>query len=380
MQKKKYLTKQLSSQRILLVNKPMSKPMSNVIQLHTKEQIQEQACLWISRMDRGLTNIEQKELVIWYNQNTVHHATLLEMASYWDDLSVLNELSGLFPIEKINKPYSKLITIALAASFAFVSILGTNALMHESFLPFLPSLNQQSQIQTLTSQVGEQRSFTLSDGTHIQLNTNSIIEVVYSASFRQLTLVQGEARFDVAKDKSRPFTVTSGEKSFTALGTIFNVQKDDNQQMELMVTEGRVLITKANEALSVIKQTLLTSNQNTQAENLSGTLVISGEKVVIENLIDTTVKKISIEQVERDLAWQQGMLIFDGEPLSKALMEVSRYTSTQFKILDAEITNIKVSGYFKANDVDGLLASLSSNFNISYRKNAENTILITSTK
>jgi transmembrane sensor len=354
--------------------------MSNVIQLHTKEQIQEQACLWISRMDRGLTNIEQKELVIWSNQSTVNHATLLEMASFWDDLSVLNELSGLFPIEKINKPYSKLITIALAASFALVSILGTNALMHESFLPFLPSLNQQSQIQKLTSQVGEQRSFTLSDGTHIQLNTNSIIEVAYSASFRQLTLIQGEARFDVAKDKSRPFTVTSGEKSFTALGTIFNVQKDDNQQMELMVTEGRVLITKANEALSVIKQTLLISNQNTQAKDLSGTLVISGEKVIIENLIDTLVKKISIEQVERDLAWQQGMLIFDGEPLSKALMEVSRYTSSQFKILDAEITSIKVSGYFKANDVDGLLVSLSSNFNISYRKNAENTILITSTK
>ena len=100
-------------------------------------------------MDRGLNNTEQKELVIWCNQNTVHHVTLLEIASYWDDLSVLNELSGLFPIEKINKPYSKLITIALAASFAIVSILGTNALMHESFLPFLPTLNQQSQIQTL---------------------------------------------------------------------------------------------------------------------------------------------------------------------------------------------------------------------------------------
>ena len=60
-------------------------------------------------MDRGLNNTEQKELVIWCNQNTVHHVTLLEIASYWDDLSVLNELSGLFPIEKINKPYSKLI-------------------------------------------------------------------------------------------------------------------------------------------------------------------------------------------------------------------------------------------------------------------------------
>ncbi|NQY86643.1 MAG: hypothetical protein HRT51_02680 [Colwellia sp.] len=60
-----------------------------------------------------------------------------------------------------------------------------------------------------------------------------------------------------------------------------------------MVTEGRVLITKATAALSVIKQILLTSNKNTQAENSPGILVISGEKSVITNQIKTPVKKIS---------------------------------------------------------------------------------------
>ncbi|MBL4821923.1 MAG: FecR domain-containing protein [Colwellia sp.] len=356
--------------------------MSNISQFNTKEKIQQLACLWISRIDRGLTNIEQKELVIWCNQNTNHHATLLEMASYWDDISVLNELRGLFPLERVKKSPSKFAAITLAASVAIILLLGTNALISESFLPFLPSLNEQSltQNQTLTSPIGEQRSFTLSDGTHIKLNTNSIIEIAYTASFRQLTLVQGEARFDVTNDKSRPFTVTSGNKYFTALGTIFNVEKSDHQKMELMVTEGRVLITKATAALSVIKQTLLTANENTQAEDLPGILVISGEKAVIANQIKTPVKKISLDQVQRDLAWQQGMLIFDGESLSQALLEVSRYTSSQFKILDANIANVKVSGYFKANDVDGLLASLSSNFNISYRKSANNTFLITATK
>ena len=216
----------------------------------------------------------------------------------------------------------------------------------------------------------------MSDGTHIQLNTNSIVEIAYTSSFRQLTLVQGEARFDVAKDKSRPFTVTSGEKSFTALGTIFNVQKSDDSDMELMVTEGRVLITKSNEALEVIKQTLLTANKNTPQSRLPGILVNSGEKAVIAKHGNTPIEKVSLDQVQRDLAWQQGMLIFDGEPLSKALIEVSRYTSSHFKISDPNISNVKVSGYFKANDVDGLLASLNSNFNIIYTKSADSTILL----
>jgi len=352
--------------------------MNNVSQFHTKEQIQEQACLWISRMDRGLSPNEQKELVIWCNQNVSHHSTLLEMASYWDDVSVLNELSGLFPLEKVKKPNNKFVAIALAASVALVSLFSTNALIKQSFLPFFPSIHEQNltQTQLLKTPVGEQNSFTMSDGTHIQLNTNSIVEIAYTPEFRQLTLVQGEARFDVAKDKSRPFMVTSGEKSFTALGTIFNVQKSDDQDMELMVTEGRVLITKANEGLDVIKNTLLTANEKTKQSDLPGILVVSGEKAVIAEHIAAPVEKVSLDQVQRDLAWQQGMLIFDGESLSKALLEVSRYTSSRFKILDPKMENMKVSGYFKANDVDGLLASLNSNFNINYSKSANNTILL----
>ena len=353
--------------------------MTNISQFQTKKQIQEQACLWISRMDRGLSSTEQRDLVVWCNQNTTHHSTLLEVASYWDDISVLNELSGLFPLEAVKKSNNQLTAIALAASVAIISLFSTNALIDKSFLPFIPSLHEQAltQTQVLTTPIGEQKSFTMSDGTHIQLNTNTIVEVAYTSSFRQLTLVQGEARFDVAKDKSRPFTVTSGKKSFTALGTIFNVQKSSDNEMELMVTEGKVLITKSNETLEVIKKTLLTANEKTKQSDLSGILVISGEKAVIAKHIETPIQKISLDQIQRDLAWQQGMLIFDGEPLAKALSEVSRYTSNQFKISDPQIAQMKVSGYFKANDVDGLLASLSSNFNINYSKRADNTILLT---
>ena len=89
--------------------------MSNVSQLnnhrHEKEQIQEQACLWISRIDRGLSLSERQGLVAWCNQDNNHHKALLDMASHWDDLSVLSELRGLFPLEKAAKKSSNLIMI-----------------------------------------------------------------------------------------------------------------------------------------------------------------------------------------------------------------------------------------------------------------------------
>ena len=172
----------------------------------------------------------------------------------------------------------------------------------------------------------------------------------YSPTQRQLTLVRGEARFDVAKDKDRPFTVTVGEKSFTALGTIFNVQRNTNQAMELVVTEGKVLITKAMTSVIDIKDTLLSVNTPIKQDTLEATLVLSGEKAVIaENLASiakTPVEKVSLDQINRDLAWQQGMLIFEGEPLSTALAEISRYTSSSFEIVDSQLAELTVAGYF----------------------------------
>lgn len=365
--------------------------MGNVSQLFSKDSkdqednnIQELACLWISRMDRGLTAMEKQQLVAWCNQDSQHHSSLLEMASYWDDLSVLNELSALFPLAQatLQSKHNKFLTIALAASIAIISVISINTLVNESFLPFLPSLHEQklTQNQTLKTQIGEQTRFTLKDGSRIQLNTNSHIEVKYSAKQRLLTLIQGEARFDVAKDSNRPFTVIAGKKSFTALGTIFNVQKN-NQAMELVVTEGKVLISKATTSVTDIKKTLIQANTVLTPDNIEATLVVSGEKAIIAehspSINRTPVEKVSLDQIHRDLAWQQGMLIFEGEPLSIALAEISRYTTSDFEIVDSELAKIKVAGYFKSGDIDGLLLSLQSNFGINFSKKSDGTILLT---
>lgn len=347
--------------------------MGKVSQFYSKEHIQQQACLWVSRIDRGLSATEKKDLAAWLSLNKVHHNVLLEMASYWDDLSVLNELSGLFPLEQVpSKATTKYPAIAIAASLVLVALLGTNLFINNTLLPFV-ARSQLVQTQTFKTKIGEQASFAISDGTTIQLNTNSVIKVAYTPSHRQLILVRGEARLDVAKEKTRPFTVTVGEQSFTALGTIFNVQKNNDQAMELVVTEGRVLITKADKVIEEITQTLTTLTPG----QLPGILVTAGEKAVFAENVHTPITKVPLEQLQRDLAWQQGMLIFEGEPLALALTEVSRYTATKFEIVDPQLADIKVAGYFKAGDIDGLLASLNSNFNIVSARSADNTILLT---
>jgi transmembrane sensor len=167
--------------------------------------------------------------------------------------------------------------------------------------------------------------------------------------------------------------VTVGEKSFTALGTIFNIQKNTDLNIELLVTEGRVLITESIEFIKAIKS-ITGSDSSLKLNNLPGVLVKSGEKAVIDNSRLNPIKKVSLVQVQRDLAWQQGMLIFEGDSLNNALKEVSRYSNTDFEIIDDELAQLNIAGYFKADDIDGLLESLSLNFNIYHQKTSTDSI------
>ncbi len=347
--------------------------MSKISQLNQKLHIQEQSCLWISRLDRELAPEEVTQLSDWLNESPKHHEALLEMARFWDDLTVLNQLNTLFPLAQQTKhPKTGWSRMAIAASIALMTLLSANLLFNEGLF----SLDNQSELannRSISTKIGEQANYILTDGTKIHLNTDSIVQVSYSQNHRKISLIQGEASFDVAKDKTRPFTVTAGLQSFTALGTIFNVQKSDDKAMELLVSEGRVLITKADE--SIAKITKLIATQNTTP--LAGTLVTAGQKAVIKSNINAPVVEVPLEQLQRDLAWQQGMLIFEGEPLEQALIEVGRYTSTKFEISDPQLAELKVAGYFKAGDIDGLLSSLNSNFNIVTNRNKHDVIELT---
>ncbi len=355
--------------------------MSNISQFTSKDNIQEQASIWISRLDRGLSADEKVQLESWLATSDAHKDSLFKLAKLWDDLSVLNELSDLFPLQSTQvKTNSRFIPYAMTASFAAMVLLSASLLV--GYNPLNSTSNDNPKmVQEFQTALGEQASFSMPDGTSLQLNTNSLVQMNYSENQRRLTLVKGEAKFEVAKDISRPFTVTAGDKSFTALGTIFNVQKNTTTDLELIVTEGKVLITeiqtlKQAGVLNQVKQSLYTLAH----DQLPGKVVLSGEQALIENNHDTEVVKISPNQIQRSLAWQQGMLIFDGDPLKNALAEVARYTSMHFQFSDSQLENIKVSGYFKANDIDGLLHALNTSFNITHQQTSPNSILLTSDK
>ena len=87
---------------------------------------------------------------------------------------------------------------------------------------------------------------------------------------------------------------------------------------------------------------------------------------------------VDVEPVEVDirLAWQRGMLIFQGEPLGEVLAEFGRYTNDTLVIADPSLRGLRVGGYFRAGDVDALLIALRENFQIESTTDAHGRILL----
>jgi len=349
--------------------------MSNISQFVSKDEIQEQASLWISRLDRGLDNEEKSELVTWIQQSQNHRTALYELAVLWDDLSVLNELSGLFPLKHASKHDSNQVNRrmtqakwSIAASFLVMAI-ALGSLVDWSFLAPKPA---QTIVTTshFKTNVGDQKNIKLSDGSLIHLNTDSEINVAYSSKRRFIELVKGEAHFTVAHNKMRPFIVSAGNNTVTAVGTAFNMQFVDDDAFELVVTEGRVMV-KAFENHEVAGQPLTVKEAGPE----EGLLMFSGEKAHIQGQIDQR-ENMSLNAMEEDLAWQKGMIVFKGEPLEMALKEIGRYTPVEFEIKDEIIKTRRVAGFFKVGDIDGLLHALEQSFGIAAQRTDAQKIIL----
>jgi len=338
-------------------------------------EIETQAKYWLWRIEEGLSQQERQAFVAWVNQDNKHHLALHKYSPSLKMSKLLADFNGLFPLEKnhSNKSIAIFRQFSLAASVIFLSILTTKIFINNDIFPHFQETSTDIVYQEFSTKTNEQKKVTLPDGSLVQLNTNSLLTISFSENHRQLNLIEGEASFNVAKDKSRPFSVTSGQQSFTALGTIFNVQNNDNNHLELIVTEGRVLIADSNESLDNLIEKIANTVQHPNRSNI----IIANEKSTIINKIQLPTSKMTSQALFQELAWKKDMLIFEGESLSSALDEISRYTDLRFTIEDQELANKKVSGVFMAGDIDALLASMSNNFDLKYTKTSYNTVFIT---
>lgn len=348
-----------------------------------KAAIKEEAGLWIVRMDsRKLDDDEIQELREWVKRSDFHREYLLKLAANWDAMSVLRELGEMFPLpekeetqtshsawSRLNKRIWEILRSPMGIAASGLASL----LVAGSLLLFHPEQMRGTSSEEYVTAVGERQSYTLEDGTVMSLNTNTRIQVNYTEARRSVSLLQGEATFEVAKNPERPFVVYAGTGLVWAVGTAFNVRHDAGL-VDVIVTEGRVKVFSDTSATDSIAPSLKVASdaveapveasspvaQNDQREALLGAGGALRYREVIESF-----KTMEQEESQRILAWHEGSLVFKGETLEQAVAEISRYTDKKLIIADESLKTLRVGGHYKLDDIDALLASLGRGLGIS---------------
>jgi transmembrane sensor len=202
--------------------------------------------------------------------------------------------------------------------------------------------------QSYATAIGEQKKFTLADGSVIALNTNSRIDVEILANRRDVHLVQGEAYFEVVHDKTRPFTVYADRYVVRDIGTAFAVHLLDKCLVNVRVTKGSVEIAAPRRQGKISK---------------SLGVVVAGQDIVFGQKIEHA-ETVSDAELDRKLAWRQGQLIYSGQPLAEVLADISRYSDIQIELADPQLRDLPVGGAFSVNQTEAIFAALENNFGV----------------
>ena len=233
---------------------------------------------------------------------------------------------------------------------------------------------------------GERRVVTLADGSQITLDSRSEVTVRYTADARSLTLDRGQARFDVAHDVTRPFSVTAEGHKVVATGTAFDV---DVLGPKLLVTllKGHVVVLRQSAPtipwIPAVPSSGSGSATPAGAESLAasaagdalGRIYLDpGEQLVMTS---SDVPRVSHVDIERVTAWERGEIVFDNEPLSSVIQRMNRYGPRHIIAGDDHTASLRISGVFHEGDVDGFVSTIAAYLSVRAHERPDGDVVLT---
>jgi transmembrane sensor len=289
-------------------------------------EVNEMAGDWLAREDGGdLPPAVRAELEGWLAADDRHMGAYLRLRAASRRLDRLAALKSEQPQAATSEPAAMpkrpLINRRLAAGLGIAAVLAGGS-----------GLWAAAQPRSYQTDVGEMRRVNLRDGSIVELNTDTVIKVAYSAGQRDIWLRRGEGNFVVAKDKLRPFVVHVGDATFTAVGTAFSVRADEAGRLTLTVSEGVVSLKPSTPAKPQFVAALQQASITPKAAA-------------------PQVASLSYVEVDRRLAWTDGRISLAGETLGEAAAEFNRYNDRKLIVAPAA-ASARVGGVFRTSQVE----------------------------
>lgn len=216
---------------------------------------------------------------------------------------------------------------------------------------------------TYVTGVGERRIVRLEDGSRISLDAQTEVRVWLRKDRRELSLVAGRAKFDVAKDPLRPFSVALGNKVVVATGTSFSVELV-RHQMRVVLYEGQVAVLQQADDLPKAAPVQLAARRGPADIQLR-----PGKELIAS--LDENVAAVVATDVRRSLSWEAGQLAFVDEPLAEAIERVNRNSDRKIVIGDPEVSGMLVNGVFNSGDLDAFMVGIRETLPVAIRAESE---------
>jgi transmembrane sensor len=284
--------------------------------------IDNQALEWLHiQFERELDANDRAALEAWLEEDVRHRGAYIRAEVIYNAVSKTithqaahpgEDRYALRPDELGTQGAGRRTYLKYAAIAASVAALGVGLSMS------LPTTHAR-----LATSKGEMKRIALADTSVASINSGSQLEVKLTTKKRQITLVKGEAWFEVAKDKTKPFVVEAGEVQVRAVGTAFGVRRFQNG-VEVLVTDGTVEVTSGG------ARARLSAGQRSFIAYQTAQINVAQQP----------------QEVQRKLAWRDGMLIFTRQTLSEAVADFNRYSVKKILIMDPSLGNRRIFGQY----------------------------------
>lgn len=343
-------------------------------------QIERDAALWLARRDAGgWGNTQQTALASWLDESTAHRVAFLRLEAAWNETARLKTMAAgasfqqipvrgawqdspyfaplignvptvvSTPVRRTIKPprtrrWPLLATVA-ACLLAVVVTMGGLAWRDANHV-------DRGEWQTA---LGAQQVVQLVDGSIATLGSDSALRVALSRRERDLYLPRGEVFFDVAHDATRPFVVHVDGYRVTAVGTRFDVRREENG-LRVVVTRGLVRL------------------QSTQNPQLAATDLPAGSVALVKGGA-VSVRQVPLDEAREFLTWRDGYVAFHGTPLADAVREFNRYNARKIVIADPSLDSLRVGGNFRLDNSAGFVRLMQEIFPVHAEPRAGDIVL-----
>jgi transmembrane sensor len=281
--------------------------------------IDEEARAWVARIDfEGRTPELEEALQRWLEVDRRHEGALLRAEAAW---RMVDRVRGLAQAPRARKAHTRRMVIGAA---------GAAGLVAAASLAFVMLRSPATTYQT---GAGELRRIRLSDGSAAILNADTVMTVAMRPRERRIVVRHGDVWFQVAKDRARPFVVSTDRMTVRAVGTEFAVRSGDIST-DVLVNEGVVDVTSTAEPAAVRR-------------------LPAGLSAGVHSDGQLTLTAMPLDAMRRALAWRDGQIGLDGETLREAVQIFNRYNSRKLIIVDPEVAERKLVGWFRIDDPEG---------------------------